>query len=561
MIHINKISQIMATGMAALLTVCLTACSASDGIDGTDSNQPLKLKLSATLVPQSSATLTRGTTSTVAVKIPDASTLVVNYAKTSDQSDEQISTYTTTANTAGGYALALGSESSDIIYKPASAADYTLQCYRDLQLLMPTERTDGTSGTYDVPFYAYIQSATDNPAVTKDLSAGTASYTLPLQIASAGIKLNFALAPELLRAGYTYKIDTFEPKLSTYLESEKQIDHIGSITATSSTVIGSIIPQGQPITKGTVVGIVTVTYTNDTEGTTDTRRLQITLPADLTPDGGQLYTYSVALSRSEALASSAVTIAAFTPANGENGEDIVRGNINLTYDLTSLNNVDADVTAKFAEIKTRINAFPSGTRVALTVTGVKAIPANAFYNSADGIACPNLFSVDLPDATSIGAMAFAECSNLAKVNLPNVETIGNQAFTRCNCLASVDLPKATTIGNQAFAFCSRIASVNLPIATEINQEAFSGCENLASVDLPQVSNLGNDAFAYCPHLSTLKLTAANTITYSTTAFQGSNTANCNLYLNADKKADGTGSPLVSSEKSWAGLTWKSITFK
>ncbi|MBR2381604.1 MAG: leucine-rich repeat protein [Clostridia bacterium] len=94
----------------------------------------------------------------------------------------------------------------------------------------------------------------------------------------------------------------------------------------------------------------------------------------------------------------------------------------------------------------------------------------------------DLGSVNLPDVISIGQYAFYHCDYLTTLYAPKVQTIGMDAFAYTG-LTSVELPEATTIGAFGFSACVDLTSVNLPKATSISGGAFLGCTKLTSVVL------------------------------------------------------------------------------
>jgi len=75
--------------------------------------------------------------------------------------------------------------------------------------------------------------------------------------------------------------------------------------------------------------------------------------------------------------------------------------------------------------------------------------------------CDTLASVNLPQATAIGDVAFYDCASLASVNLPQATAIGNSAFNSCGSLASVSLPQAQTVGAYAFYNCTSLTAVHM----------------------------------------------------------------------------------------------------
>jgi hypothetical protein len=150
--------------------------------------------------------------------------------------------------------------------------------------------------------------------------------------------------------------------------------------------------------------------------------------------------------------------------------------------------------------------------------------------------CTTLATVDLPEATGIGAGAFAGTA-LATVDLPKALTIGNNAFEGCTALA-VDLPEAITIGQSAFYGCTDLFTVDLPKVVTIGNYAFYGCTDLATVDLPKATTIGDAAFEDCTALTTVDLSAATQI--GQLAFRNTGTTTLTITLGTTAPALGTG---------------------
>ena len=239
------------------------------------------------------------------------------------------------------------------------------------------------------------------------------------------------------------------------------------------------------------------------------------------------------------------------------------------------------------------------TAVNLTLTGIKTISENAFFD------CNKLASINLPVATSIGKNAFYNCTALTSVSLPSVITIGDgafwgsaftslnlpaavniginsfrkcialtnvslplvtgigiSAFCDCTALTSVSLPAAISFGDYAFSGCTALTGINLPAATTFGENVFSECIKLTSINLPAATTIGNFAFYNCPVLTTLKLTAAGVITLITDTFYGyTNSANCTLYLNTDKQSGSVLPQVEADGLTWGGVKWKEIKYE
>jgi hypothetical protein len=122
---------------------------------------------------------------------------------------------------------------------------------------------------------------------------------------------------------------------------------------------------------------------------------------------------------------------------------------------------------------------------------------NVFGTDDYGDGCPNLTSVRLPSATTIGDNAFQDCTSLTTIDLPSAISIGttnrssSSAFRKCTSLTTIDLPSATTIGGGAFNQCTSLTTIDLPSATTIGDNAFQDCTSLTTIDLPVCTNLGD----------------------------------------------------------------------
>jgi len=134
-----------------------------------------------------------------------------------------------------------------------------------------------------------------------------------------------------------------------------------------------------------------------------------------------------------------------------------------------------------------IGAFDSCTNLTTLLTlAIATIPANYAAN------CPNLNTVDIYSATTVGDGAFFSSGTIygvMAVNMPQAIIIVKDAFsgsgiTSVNCLA------CTTVGQYAFAFCSYLTTVNLPTATSIGNTCFNADSSLSSVSLVSCTNLG-----------------------------------------------------------------------
>lgn len=104
---------------------------------------------------------------------------------------------------------------------------------------------------------------------------------------------------------------------------------------------------------------------------------------------------------------------------------------------------------------------------------VKSVAANVFKNLAF------IASVDLNNATELGASAFEGCTGLTSIKADNLEIVGEAAFALCTSLTSINLPKVKTISAEAFAACESLEKVSVGASIErIGDSAFSECATL-----------------------------------------------------------------------------------
>ena len=205
----------------------------------------------------------------------------------------------------------------------------------------------------------------------------------------------------------------------------------------------------------------------------------------------------------------------------------------------------------------------------LTLKGVTSIPGTTNW---DGVAFgPRNAQWD---ENNVEIVSHEEVTQLASVNLPDATEIGAQAFYVCENLVSVSAPKAQTIGENAFAYTA-LTSVEFPELTAIPGTMLGGTWTLSSAKFPKVTTIEQNGlmigFGFAPENNPtafpLELTAEGDIT-----FNGSNHFNIadqnysgkvDLVLNIDKKDqvtfndDGTAAWQVRDDLSY---TFKSITF-
>ena len=546
----KTINKLVALAGMVLFSGLATSCQ-NEELAVADNGQPLLLNLSATIGGgQGSGELTRaGEESSVAMNIPDGTTLTIHYYKTTEGisgASGQYALYTTTKQIDGSgavsYALNLSDGYKDII-DYTRGKDYTLRSYAANKFSISQPRTDGSSDNYDVPFYSVVDSYVKDPVITANSATGKAPYTLQIKLLFAGMRFQFKLADDLKLAGYTAEFVDFTPMMGDIDDPTFQVDRRASLAATSCAVVGAV-NTNTAVSGGATAGILTVKFTNTAEKTTEERKLRITLPSTGIdkPVAGNLYTYNVTVDRKEALTAQAVQIASFTTANGNgNGEDIIQGGdgmLHWTYDFAGMN-ID-QISAQITQIKNRMANI--------------VIPGG----NSDGVV-----ALTLNNLATIPFAAFSDCTQLGSINLPSTTFIEQSAFSSCTRLKSVNSPIAEIIVWGAFQTCSALESVNFPVATNIGQFVFAYCTKLNDVSLPMANNIGDSAFAYSDAITTLKLTAAGKIgIYTDSFYHFGNSANCTLYLNSNKGNGGSSTPTVGTDGlTWGGVTWKTIKYE
>lgn len=203
----------------------------------------------------------------------------------------------------------------------------------------------------------------------------------------------------------------------------------------------------------------------------------------------------------------------------------------------------------------------------LTLKGVTTIPGTTNW---DGVA---FGPGDIYDEA--GKIVDQELvTQLASINLPDATEIGAQAFYFCENLVAVSAPKAQTIGVQALGYTA-LTSVEFPELTTIPTDMFSGTWTLSSAKFPKVTTIEQGGLLvgakFTPENNPtpfpLELTAEGDITfngsYHFNIAERNYTGKVDLVLNIDKKDqvtfndDGTATWQVREDLSY---TFKSITF-
>jgi hypothetical protein len=117
--------------------------------------------------------------------------------------------------------------------------------------------------------------------------------------------------------------------------------------------------------------------------------------------------------------------------------------------------------------------------------------------------CASLSAVSFAHDSNLTVLppdTFNGCANLTTINLPaTLRKIGDEAFIDCTSLSSLDIPNVTEIGQLAFAQCVGLTEVSIPDSvTTIGAEAFLGCANLTSIFIPDTATtIGSRAFEQC----------------------------------------------------------------
>ncbi len=185
------------------------------------------------------------------------------------------------------------------------------------------------------------------------------------------------------------------------------------------------------------------------------------------------------------------------------------------YNMCSLKSVDLSKVKKIGDYAISGDVYYACLDDSMTVAAVN--PEGFYYYTYHG---PQIKTIDVSSAESIGEYAFAYCreatdvklsekikeipqyafagcASLKNINLDNVKTIGDYAFMECG-LEKISAPAAKTVGKYAFVSNRLLANVALGEKTEeIGEGAFSYCDPLAKVEnLNVVETIGDYAFAY-----------------------------------------------------------------
>ena len=199
----------------------------------------------------------------------------------------------------------------------------------------------------------------------------------------------------------------------------------------------------------------------------------------------------------------------------------------------------------------------------LTLKGVTSIPDNNYDGIAFGMRNGEW------DENDVEIVSEETVTQLASVNLPDVTYIGTLAFYSCENLASVTAPKVQTIGESAFDYTA-LTSVEFPELTTIPTFMFSGTSTLTSAKFPKVTTIEQGGlligWSFAPENNPtpfpLELTAEGDITFNGSYHFNIESQNysgkVDLVLNVDKKDEVTFND--DGTATWKGYTFKSITF-
>ena len=220
---------------------------------------------------------------------------------------------------------------------------------------------------------------------------------------------------------------------------------------------------------------LTVTY-NDGEGKpTQTKVLDVTgIPA---LEKAKSYTYDVRIGKDK------VTIGSVSVADWGNGDAIKGGDAVTTTENAVLiiknalaagnkniviRNLPANADKSvFDAIREALKSASEGS-IDLTVSGVEALPSNAFSN------CKPLKVISLPHVKSIDRYAFQECNRLETIYAPIVSSISDCAFLNCPRLRSVTLGNITKAGISIFDF---VPTEGIDLTLSKDQKVMKGSDD------------------------------------------------------------------------------------
>ena len=123
-----------------------------------------------------------------------------------------------------------------------------------------------------------------------------------------------------------------------------------------------------------------------------------------------------------------------------------------------------------------------------------------------GFVYSGIRGTDFPNLKSVGSRAFLNCYSLTNVTLPeNISMISDYTFYNCVYLVSINLSNATSIGANAFYGCYNLKKIESDKITSIGNNAFYNCYDLQNVNVPSCNSLGKNVFNYCRNLRSCTL--------------------------------------------------------
>lgn len=157
-----------------------------------------------------------------------------------------------------------------------------------------------------------------------------------------------------------------------------------------------------------------------------------------------------------------------------------KGKLYLNGELiTNLNLEDGITVSKYA--------FIGNQDIKSLVVGAVTIGNYAFQESG-------VETIDVGNATSIGAHAFDKCDNLTSINLKGtVDCLNTQTFYMCDSLINVTIPNnIIEIGNCCFQACYSLATARIGNGVTKITNAFANCNALTDIyiDKPEGSVTG-----------------------------------------------------------------------
>ena len=117
-------------------------------------------------------------------------------------------------------------------------------------------------------------------------------------------------------------------------------------------------------------------------------------------------------------------------------------------------------------------------------------------------------TVNITDASKIGAGAFANCGYISRVCCnAEINTIENYLFYNCSSLKTFEIPSSVkTVGKYAF-YNTNLTDVFLPVELKsINDYAFQNCSYISKLKMSDnVESIGSYAFAECRNIAEINI--------------------------------------------------------